>query len=149
MGIEHFTDSIGFYVIYDDTNIRQDYCIAACIAGVKDFTPSIMPFYGGAHGVLVIGFTWHYNEDDMRIADEMVYHDPNPTYGANQDVTPVSLKIGKFLPILSNNKYMVYVGRRGLWKDGVSGYNTFIAEGGTFYGGPAVYNPLTYDPFGN
>ena len=148
-GIEHFTNSFGFLVMYDDTNIGQDYCIASCIASVKDFTPSIMPFSGGIHGVLVIGFTWHYNEDDIRVADEMVYHDPDPSYGAYQKVTADALKIGRFWPILTNNRYMVFVGRRSLWKNGVSGYNTFIAEGGTFYGGPAVYNPLTYNPFEN
>ncbi|UCH98444.1 MAG: C39 family peptidase [Candidatus Aminicenantes bacterium] len=46
-GVNAFTDSYGFMVEYNNTNIGQDHCIAACIAAIKDFTPAIMPFYGG------------------------------------------------------------------------------------------------------
>jgi len=147
-GINHFTQSNGFLVEYNNTNLGQDYCIAACIAAIKDFTPAIMPFYCGTHAVLVIGFTWHY-EDSIRIADTMYYHDPNPQHGANMDVTAIGLKIGRFSPIINTNKYLVIVGRQANLWDGLDGYNTFITEGGTFYGGPEVYNPLTFDPFEN
>jgi len=141
-GIERFTASLGFLVEYKNTNLGQDCCIAACIAAIKDFTPSIMPFYGGTHGVLVIGYTWHY-ENKIRIADDMEYHDPNPEMGPNKNLTPIGLKTGAFWTV--KNKYMAIVGRRLQLRNGLDGYNTFIAEGGTFYGGPSNYNPLTFN----
>jgi hypothetical protein len=144
-GVEMFTDSFGYVAQELPTNLGQDECIAACIASIKDFRLAIVPFFKGLHAVLAFGYKWHY-ENGMRIADKMYYHDPNPLVGPNRVLPAYDLKIAYFKPINDPPCYWSVVARRRNRTDGIDGYNIFISEGGTFYGGPSVYDPLSFNP---
>jgi hypothetical protein len=140
-GVNIFTNSIGWLEFESAYNpYHQDVCIAYSIASIQDSCPSIMPFYGGmdSHGILAIGFQWHEDGIGTPIADFMTYHDPNPNYGNNIEITGATLK-QYFLPC--NGYYFVIVGRRFYINLGLEGYNAFSAAGGTYYGAGPDYEP--------
>jgi hypothetical protein len=142
-GVDMFTNSNGYLLQSPSNNIGQDECIAACIASIKDFRLAIVPFYRGLHTVLAIGYKWHY-ENGKRIADKMFYHDP--AVGPSIDINAIDLKVNRFKPLYTPPCYWVVVGRSKNYSDGQLGYREFLAGKGTFYGGPSVYNPYTFDP---
>lgn len=139
-GVGMFTDSSGYMKVEPPTNFGQDDCIAGCIASIKDFRLAIVPFKRGTHAVLAFGYKWHY-DGIRRVADIMYYHDPDNLVGPNKTVVGVKLKTEKFLPDTIRASYWVVIGRFKNSTDGTSGYNVFITEGGTFYGGPTNYDP--------
>jgi Peptidase_C39 like family len=143
VGVGQFTRSIGYLKDEIMNNLGQDRCISASIASIKDFRLSIMPFSAGRHAVLVVGYKWHY-ENDQRVADKMFYHDPNSR--GDLFLTAADLKQNYFLIDNNRGSYWVIVGRHKNVDDGFTGYMNFIAEGGTYYGGPAIYDPT--DPEG-
>ena len=143
--IEMFTNSFGHIALEPPTNLGQDECLAGCIASIKDFRPAIVPFFRGVHAVLAFGYRWHY-DSGKRIADKMYYHDPNGNVGPDRVLPALDLKLNHFTNISNPPCYWTIVARRRNRDDGILGYNIFISEGGTFYGGPSNYNPLSYDP---
>lgn len=139
-GVEIFTDSAGYLVQQPPDNFGQDRCIAGCIASIKDFRLSIVPFNHGYHAVLGFGYQWHY-EGGQRVADKMYYHDPNPAVGPDRVLSAAEIKVDHFTPVSNPPCYWVVIGRYKNKVDGFDGYSTFLAEGGTYYGGPSVYDP--------
>lgn len=143
--VDMFTNAYGYMKIASSTNYGQDQCIAGCIASIKDFTLSIVPFNRGTHAVLAFGYKWHYDAG-VRVADKMYYHDPDGDAGADLVVYAHTLKFQKFLPDSRRGYYWTIIARRKNSTDGDNGLNIFINEGGTFYGGPSTYDPFTFDP---
>ncbi len=133
-----YTDSSGYLQEEPSGNVYQDACIASCIAAIKDFRLAIMPFYNGNHAVLATGYKWHY-ENGKRVADVMYYHDPdNKPY---RQLPAADIKNTYFTWDNQRGSYWVIVGRRRQTVDGWDGYLNFLEEGGTYYGGPPIYNP--------
>ena len=142
--VREFTDSQGYLKKERASNLGQDSCIASSIASIKDFRLSMMPFDKGDHAVLVIGYIWHY-DNGQRVADEIIYHDPKK--GGHLDLPAGLLKSNYFKPDKRDSTYWVIVGRQKNASDGWDGYQNFVIEGGTFYGGPKVYDPVTWNPY--
>jgi hypothetical protein len=139
-GVGMFTGSSGYLRVAPPSNFGQDDCIAGCIASIKDFRLAIVPFKRGTHAVLAFGYQWHY-DGGQRVADKMFYHDPDERVGPNKAIVAVKLKTEYFLPDAIRDSFWVVIGRYKNSTDGTAGYNVFIAEGGTFYGGPLNYDP--------
>jgi hypothetical protein len=140
-GVDLYTHSIGFVEMEEAiSESKQDLCIAYSIACVDDTVPSIIPFNSGLHAILANGFDWHPETDGRPIADYMRYHDPDPNYGPNLEIPGSYLK-SQFTP--ANGMYYVVTGMRLYGDWGLSGYAAFLMKNGTYYGGPALYNPST------
>lgn len=140
-GVNLFTNSIGWTEIRPASNYSQDLCITASVESYKQDCPSIMPFYGGQHGVLTTGYKYHDDQDGRPIADAMYYHDPMPGVGgAHLCLSAEVLKEGFYTPV--QGYYYVIVGDRMFAASAVDAYDAFLDAGGTYYGGPTNYNPF-------
>jgi hypothetical protein len=129
-GVNRFTNSDGWIEWEPDTKRGQELTIAYSIACVFDGCPSIVPFDGGTHAVLAIGYKYHRNTMDIPIADFLTYHDPD--VGGNLEMTGAELYGIRFLPVQS--RYYVIVGARRHVTMGANGLAEFKAAGGTYYG---------------
>lgn len=146
-GVNEFTNSMGWLEKRLFSPTAQDECIAASIAAYKEKCPSIMPFYGGQHAVLTIGYKSHEEgegEDKRPVADYMWYHDPAPWLldGECLQVSAHRLKTHYFT--LSGVWYFVIVGSPIYVQWGLIGYDEFLDKGGSFYGGPDDYDPFVF-----
>ncbi|UCH94434.1 MAG: hypothetical protein JSV88_29760 [Candidatus Aminicenantes bacterium] len=144
-GVNYYTFSQG-YVAYRylyEPGAPGDL-ISACIEGIKEHVPAIMPFYGASHAILVIGFEWH-EDVDRPIAEVMYYHDPDEYWGSNISITGSELEFN-FTPIVGI--YYVIVGDSWFDMYGTIGHDNFVIRRGTYYGGPSFYDPkgLLPDP---
>ena len=136
-GVSYFTNSQGTLAIEDMIELdAQENLIGATISGIKDFIPSIMPFWGD-HAILIKGSKWYEDAYGRPIADRVYIHDPNS--GANKTITAAVLKTA-FQPCPFS--YWVIVGNPFYVPEGREGYKTFLSEGGTYYGGSCNRNPL-------
>lgn len=135
LGVANFTASQGYLAIRTifEPN-AQGNLIGATIAGIKEYIPAIMPFDGN-HTVLIKGYKWHEDAYGRPIADKAYYHDPDDL--PNQTITAGALE-STFEPCPS---YWVIVGYPSLVPEGREGYNVFILEGGTYYGGSSNRDP--------
>lgn len=144
-GVVSFTGAIGHVAIESKSAPgAQGDLIGATVAGLRDYVPSIMPFFEH-HGVLIIGYKWRNKDikdeygnviDTRPIAVSLTYHDPRR--GANLSGTIEDIRL-VFVP--SGSSYWVIVGSSGYVPDGIDGHNAFILNGGSYYGGPLNYNP--------
>jgi hypothetical protein len=136
LGVANFTASQGYLEFRPFTELdAQGDLIGATICGIKEYIPSIMPFYGN-HAVLIKGYKWHEDAYGRPIADKAYYNDPR--YGENLTITAGNLEV-TFIPCPIN--YWVIVGYPSLVPEGREGYNVFILEGGTYYGGSSNRDP--------
>jgi hypothetical protein len=99
------------------------------------------------HAVLTIGYKSHEEgegEDKRPVADYMWYHDPAPWLydGECLQVSASRLKTHYFT--LVDVWYYVIVGSPIYTQWGLAGYADFLSKGGTFYGGPDVYDPFVF-----
>ena len=118
----------------------QGDLIAASIYGVDDRNPSIMPFNEN-HAVLIKGYQWREDEFGKPFAINVHFHDP---YGnPNQTETADYLKrVFQPAPFV----YWVVLAYPHYEDRGVSGHDAFVLAGGTYYGGPLVYDPKNIVP---
>ncbi|NIM16125.1 MAG: hypothetical protein GTO45_29330 [Candidatus Aminicenantes bacterium] len=116
----------------------QGELVAASITGIKYGVPSIMPFGGGTHAVLIKGYEWR-EEDDIPIALACWYHDPNGIVNRKISAAQLSNYFDCFPA-----DYWVIVGDYDFVLEGINGHFAFIAAGGTYYGGPQTYDPFVF-----
>lgn len=136
-GVSYFTNSQAYLASELMTEPdAQENLIAATISGIKDYTPSIMPFFED-HAVLIKGYKWHEDINGRPIADRAYVHDPDNL--PDRDLSAASLKA---LFMASPFSYWVIVGQYSYIPEGREGYNIFILEGGTYYGAPSSRDPL-------
>ncbi len=135
-GVAYFSGSQGYLEFrpFDELDAQGDL-IGATICGIQENIPSIMPFYGN-HAVLIKGYKWHEDLYGRPIADRAYYHDPDDL--PNQNITAGTLE-SAFIPCPFN--YWVIVGYPSFVPEGREGYNVFILEGGTYYGGSSNRDP--------
>ncbi|MCX6580874.1 MAG: hypothetical protein NT166_11915 [Candidatus Aminicenantes bacterium] len=134
-GVANFTGSQGYLAIgsiFDPD--AQGNLIGATISGIKEYIPAIMPFNGN-HAVLIKGYKWHEDANGRPIADKAYYHDPDDL--PNQIITAGELES----TFVARPSYWVIVGYPSLVPEGREGYNVFILEGGTYYGGSSNRDP--------
>ena len=112
--------------------------MGACITGIENGAPAIMPFYEASHAVLVTGFEW-YVENGRPIAEVMYYNDPDPEIGEPTVESANVVKNIYFTP--HAGLYYVILGDEFFYHEGVTGHDTFVIRSGTYYGGPSVYDP--------
>jgi hypothetical protein len=110
--------------------------IAASITGIKYCVPSIMPFYGD-HAVLIKGYEWI--DEDQPIALACWLHDPDGRN--NWKITAGQLDY--FFECYPSDNWVI-VGYYDFVLEGIGGHAAFIAAGGTYYGGPPVYDPFVF-----
>lgn len=131
-----------FAKISDGVPGAQGDLISSTIEAVKYCVPSIMPFYFGDHAVLIKGYEWMEKADGTPYAIRCFYHDPDGNVGPNQDISAYVLKTF-FRPAVFD--YWVILGDEEFLINGIFGHDSFVMQGGTYYGGPAVYNPKGLD----
>lgn len=140
-GINAFTSSLPRIAMrsWDEPDAQGDL-LAGAVKGIIMNYPSIVPFYDGTHAVIVRGFEWHENADTGKpVAEVMFYHDPDPWEGENQALVANMLKDYYFTP--TGGDYWIILPLPTLVDAGVVSHIQFIMEGGTYYGGPSVYDP--------
>jgi hypothetical protein len=123
----------------------QGDLIAATIAGMDRYIPSIMPFWED-HAVIITGHKWREDEYGRPFAIKTWYHESNPANGGPDVEIPADILAHSFMPCPW--EYWVIVAYPELVEKGIEGHNMFVVAGGTYYGGPSYYNPkgLTLDP---
>jgi len=139
-GVRFYTASSGYVAyryLYQPGS--QGDLIAACIEGVKNYVPAIMPFYSGTHAILVTGFEWYEDINaDRPIAEMMYYNDPDPFWGESMSITGTDLDF-YFGP--AYGIYYVIIGESCFDTYGTFGHDGFVLRNGTYYGGPSIYDP--------
>lgn len=118
----------------------QGDLISSAIEGMDYSVPAIMPFDWGEHAVLLIGFKWIEKDDGTPYALSCYYHDPDNL--PDRIVTPAQLS-ARFDP--TPFYYWVLLGHEDFLVNGTFGHDSFVLQHGTYYGGPAVYNPKDLD----
>lgn len=142
-GVGNYTCSPGWIAALPwDFPGAQGDLIAAAIRGIDAWVPAIMPYWAD-HAILVFGFKWKVDANGKPLAILVHYHDPN---GAPDQKRTAQELAYFFQPALYN--YWVVLGYEDFYSDGVAGHESFILNGGTYYGGPNPYDPkgLTQDP---
>ena len=147
-GVPPFTvvDAIGFFTFsqgyfawrYNYELGAQGDLMGACIEGIKDNVPSIMPFYGGSHAVLVTGFEWHEDATDRPIGEVIYYSDPDGDYG---EMVRIVANVEDFYWTPTAGLYYVLLGWEFYIYNGITGHDNFVLRRGTYYGGPPIYDP--------
>jgi hypothetical protein len=136
IGVGAFTCSAGHVETRDSFEPgSQGDLISATIYAIQDSVPSIMPFFTD-HAVLIKGYKWREDESGKPFALNVWYHDPNGF--ANRNCSGGSLR-SYFMPCPFD--YWVLVGDYYYIDEGIDGHDAFVMEWGTYYGGPAYYNP--------
>lgn len=137
--IGFFTFSQGYCAVeYDSTPGAQGDLMGACIEGIKDRVPAIMPFYEGSHAVLVTGFEWHEDANGKPIGEVIFYSDPDGYIGKTFEIVA---NIEDFYWTPTSGLYYVLLGCGCYVNNGVIGHDDFVLREGTYYGGPTVYDP--------
>jgi hypothetical protein len=139
-GVRYFTDSWNAHLAQrclPDPAAQGDI-IAATVTGIKYDVPSIMPFYGGIHSVLVRGYE---GEKDPPIAEALYIHDPDPWIGSDVIIAS-DLKDFYFLPVQA--RFFAIIGERSFLSTGIQSHHDFVENGGTYYGGPQTYDPFVF-----
>lgn len=135
------TASEGYLALVESTETgAQGDLISSTIEGVKYCTPSIMPFDFAEHAVLIKGYQWREKEDGTPFAIKCYFHDPDNQ--PNQRISAADLRY-RFDPTPSY--YWVILGQYDFLIDGTLGHDSFVMQFGTYYGGPAEYNPKGLD----
>lgn len=144
-GVGEFTCSEGAYVHKSEHEPgAQGDLIAMTITGIECGTPSIMPFHED-HAIIIRGHQWREDENGRPIAIRAYHHDPN-----NIPDTSISASLLKNFFQPSPSDYWIVVAYPDYQFDGISGHNQFILLGGTYYGGPSIYDPKgLIDPMEN
>jgi hypothetical protein len=136
-----YTHSEGYLAIKDsDEPGAQGDLISSTIEGIKYCVPSIMPFTWGEHAVLIKGYEWREKGDGTPYAIRCYYHDPNNRPSQNISAYALGLNFSA-----SFFRYWVLLGRPEFLINGTFGHDSFVIQGGTYYGGPSVYNPKNLD----
>jgi hypothetical protein len=117
----------------------QGDLIGSTVEGTKHSVPSIIP-YNVDHAVLAIGHKWREKADGTPFAIDIHYHDP---YAGAYRRKSLGAFSNNFLP--STFSYWVILGQEDFELDGTMGHDIFVLRGGTYYGGPAYYNPKNLD----
>lgn len=142
-GVGNFTASEGYKAMKnEDAPGAQGDLISATVVGVKDGYPSIIPIYFGNHAIIARGYEWHDGLNDKPIADRIYFHDPNDF--PNRTRTAGDFMNAYFFP--SRGKYWVILAFEFFLDDGIDGHDDFIMAGGTYYGGPIIYDPKGLNP---
>jgi hypothetical protein len=120
----------------------QGDLISSTISGIKHSVPSIIP-WDGDHVVLIRGHEWKEKANGTPFAIRIFFHDPNNRPSQNYTVGEFSRHFLEDVFL-----YWVIVGREEFDIKGTMGHDIFVQMGGTYYGGPAYYNPknLNIDP---
>jgi hypothetical protein len=141
MAVGMYTLSFGYLARKHVTELGgQGDLISASIEGVRQNVPSIMPLYAGLHTALVKGYEWNEKPDGRPYAITAYVHDP---WNGEDLEKPANIFMGEFDP--APFYYWVILGWEDFLDDGSFGHDTFVMMGGTYYGGPAVYNPKNLD----
>jgi len=141
-GISYYTCSEGYCATKDMfVDGAQGDLIGATIYGIQDYVPAIMPYYAD-HAVLITGYKWT-EDNGSPVAVRVFYHNPNGL--PDQSSTGSVLNIW-FMPCPFD--YWVIIGMPYYVPEGIIGHDSFVLEGGTYYGGPSYYDPkgLLPDP---
>ena len=118
----------------------QGDLLAGAIRGIEQNYPAVVPFYDGTHAVIVRGFEWHENlETGKPVAEVMFYHDPDPWEGPDQALVANMLLDYYFTPVAGD--YWIILALPSFVEDGINSHIQFIQAGGTYYGGPSIYDP--------
>ena len=142
-GVGNYTCSEGYLALkdYRESGAQGDL-ISATINGIKENIPSIMPYFE-EHAILIKGYKWKEGSYQRPIGIDVRFHDP-----ANKE--DVNLLLGALIAVFDpgGNVYWVILGWSYFVPEGVDSHDRFVLAGGTYYGGPAVYDPkgLTQDP---
>jgi hypothetical protein len=137
--IGFFTFSPGYFAWrYDYEFGAQGDLMGACIDGIRDKVPAIMPFYDGSHAVLVTGFEWHEEATGRPIGEVIYYNDPDGYIGKWFETVGF---VEDHLWTPTAGLYYVLLGGDWYIYNGITGHNNFVLNLGTYYGGPPVYDP--------
>jgi len=138
-GVEVATKNPGFLQMTANNPAGKGDAIASTIAGIDDYTPSIMPWGKDSnHVVLVVGYHWNEDPTGRPVAITMWHHDPR---GAKEVRTSMSQLQNKFVADNDNDCYWVIVGNGSYIYEGTEGHDAFIMNGGYLYGCARYYNP--------
>lgn len=140
--VGYFTTVNGYFASRSWFSILgRDELIASCIASVDNGQPSIMPFWGD-HAVLIKGFDWEEDPYDGKpVALGCMFHDPN---GLPNDYISAR-RLDQYFDTGGSDFWVILAYSWLEWR-GIEAFGDFIAAGGTYYGGPDVYDPSDLDP---
>lgn len=141
MAVGMFTREVGLDYYFDPKkdNKQQDLAMSAQAASIiNDGIPTISIVCKGTQSFLVIGFRWK-RENNRPTIYGIWYHDPAWNGYPSIYVTPEDWKARWFQ--LFNGYYVIILGYHWYIQEGEAGYEEFLAEGGTYYGGPENYDP--------
>jgi hypothetical protein len=148
-GVCVFTNSVAadLKILHDYEPGAQGDLVSACIEGVRNNVPSIMPFYWGTHSVLFIGYKGLSETPEGRPLAKFVYvNDPEVSFGSER-ISFGDLKDFYFSSV--DMYYYVILADLYFFGWGTIGHDQFVWSRGTYYGGPSVYDPkglLDLDP---
>ncbi len=142
-GVGEFTAAEGYRAIKDEyAPGAYGELLSATVIGIQNGFPSIIPTRFGSHAVICRGQEWHDDPNDRPVAERVYFHDPDER--PNVDHTVANFMQYYFLP--AYGKYWVILAYEDFLDDGIDGHIDFIMAGGTYYGGPPVYDPLGMNP---
>lgn len=138
-GVWLYTNSPGFLFVGNGTEYFQDRILSMSIAAFQKNRPSIIPVYDGEHAITMIGYKYHTSSDNRPIADKVWFHDPN---GLNKYSTSISdFKYNWFTPDWLNGLLRIILPDDEFVASGDDGYSIFLDLGGSYSGGPTLYEP--------
>lgn len=132
--IELLTDSVGWLEQFPATDNGQNQALSGIVECLERNCCSILPLIGG-HYVPVFGAQGHW-ENNKPVADLISFNAYDAPY---QSLWVNALKSTYYKPI--NGKFIAFLGRKKDMTDGLSDYNWFIQNDGTYYGAPLNYEP--------
>ncbi len=140
IAVSDFTNSDGFCNFCPDgVPGAQGDLIASMAAAIDNNSPSIMPIFNGTHAVLVIGYEGNEIINNRPLAEALYWHDP---WDGPEIYLPISdVKNVYFTP--AQGEYYAILGRQNFSGLGLQYHDAFVMQGGTYYGGPNIYNPKT------
>lgn len=141
LGVARYTCAEGYLAIRDRNEAgAQGDLVSATVVGIEHGVPSIMPFFVD-HAVLIKGSKYRKDETGRPIAINLYLHDPE--IGPNR-VRTASEIATRFMS--NGYNYWVVVGFPEFLDMGIYDHNTFVLMGGTYYGGPSIYDPKGLNP---
>lgn len=132
--IELFTKSVGWVAEFPATDNGQNQALSGIVECLRQDCCSILPLIGD-HFVPVCGAKGHW-ENNKPEADLITFHAYN---APNQSLWVNALKNTYYKPI--NGKFIAFLGRRLDMINGLTDYNWFVQNDGTYYGAPLNYKP--------
>lgn len=138
-GVGLYTDSPGYLFVGAGTEYYQDRMLSMSVAAFLNNRPTIIPVHEGDHAVIMIGYTYHYVDNNIPIADKFWLRDPNgiERYGARI----AEFKSDWFLPDSLDRLLRIILPASDYVSLGDEGYITFLDMGGSYSGGPTIYEP--------